>query len=219
MSYYVPPAAATRLSSTAAGLPDSLSEHMPWLHLAGDQSLLGMPSVSIIGSRNASEKGRRRAARLATALAREGVVVMSGLAEGIDAAAHEAAMLVGRTVAVIGTPLSRVYPAQHAALQRRIYTDHLLVSPFEEGEQTYPSSFPARNRVMARLSRATVIIEATNKSGTLHQADECAQAERPLFIVASIYEDKTLSWPRRFPKAIPLSRAEQVTDLLFKAQS
>lgn len=218
MSYYVPPATTTRLSSTAAGLPDSLSGRMPWLYMAGDQSLLGMPSVSIIGSRKASEKGRRRAARLATALAREGVVVMSGLAEGIDAAAHEAAMLVGRTLAVIGTPLSKAYPARHAALQQRVYTDHLLVSPFEEGAQTSRGSFPARNRVMARLSAATVIIEATDTSGTLHQADECTQAERPLFIVASLYEDQTVSWPRRYPKAIPLSSAEQVLTAVLKAQ-
>jgi DNA processing protein len=183
----------------------------PSLFLAGDQSLLHLPAVAIVGSRRASPDGLRRATKLAGALARSGIVVMSGLAEGIDEAAHESAIAVGgRTIAVIGTPLSSAYPAKHADLQQRIYTGHLLISPFSEGTRTFPSNFPERNRLMARLSRATVIVEATDTSGVLHQAAECEAARKALFIARSVREDPKLSWPARFTSAITLDDAEQV---------
>lgn len=209
---YAPPVEHFTLSAAESGFTDKkLILRFPLLYLAGDRKLLEQPAVAIVGSRKASEAGCRRASQLATALARRGLVVMSGLAEGIDEAAHEAAIAAGgSTIAVIGTPLNTAYPAKHATLQQRIYTDHLLISPFPEGTRTFPSNFPERNRVMARLSRATVIIEASDTSGALHQAVECEAAGRALFIAKSVMDDASLTWPRRFKKAITLENAEQV---------
>jgi DNA processing protein len=208
---YLPPAQWVQVASTAAGITNGLSLKVPYLYLAGDQQLLDRPAVAIVGSRKASEDGRRRAAKLAKALVAKGIVVMSGLAEGIDEAAHVAAIDAGgSTVAVIGTPLDKAYPAKHGALQQAIYERHLLVSPFPAGTRTFPSHFPERNRVMARLSRATVIVEAGDTSGALHQAVECESVGRALFIAASVMNDPKLTWPKRFKTAIVLEAAEQV---------
>jgi DNA processing protein len=169
------------------------------LFAAGDESLLARRAVSIVGTRSVSDEGRARAQRLARELASNGVVVMSGLAKGVDRAAHEAAISVGgSTIAVIGTPLSKAYPAENADLQETIYREHLLVSPFAEGEDVFKSNFPQRNRVMAALSEATVIIEASDTSGTLHQAAECRRLGRWLFIAKSVADDPQLTWPSRF---------------------
>ena len=169
------------------------------LHYAGDISLLDRPCVAVVGSRSASDAGLARATRLARELAQSGIVVVSGLAAGIDAAAHTAAVAAGgSTIAVIGTPLNKAYPAANARLQEEIYRNHLLISPFAIGEATFKSSFPKRNRVMAAVTDATVIIEASDTSGTLHQAAECSRLGRWLFIAKSLVDDASLSWPRKF---------------------
>jgi DNA protecting protein DprA len=182
--------------------------------LAGDVELLRAPGVSIVGTREVSEEGWKRASRLARELAEAGIVVTSGLAKGVDTAALTAAIeAAGRVVAVIGTPLDRVYPAENAALQERIYRDHLLVSPFPFGEQVYPSNFPKRNRVMAALSDASVIVEASDTSGTLHQAAECQRLGRWLFIMRAVAEDSRLKWPSKFvgkPKVAVLSSTSEI---------
>jgi DNA processing protein len=142
---------------------------------------------------------------------------MSGLARGVDTSALTSAMEAGgRVVAVIGTPLSKAYPAENACLQTEIYSRHLLISPFQEGETVYRSNFPKRNRVMALLSDATVIVEASDTSGTLHQAAECLRQDRWLFILKSVVDDDRLTWPKKFlgkPKVAILSNTEDI----FKA--
>lgn len=214
-SRYVPPASVVTLTASEAGITNGLSEKVPTLYLAGDRALLAQTSVAIVGSRKASPDGLRRAAKLARALVEAKVVVMSGLAEGIDQAAHRAAIEAGgRTIAVIGTPLEKAYPAAHAALQQEIYERHLLVSPFVPGERTFPSSFPLRNRVMARLSRATVIVEAGDTSGTLHQAAECLAVGRALFIAKSVMETSSATWPPRFLGKPGVYVLERVEDLV-----
>lgn len=214
-SRYVAPSSTLTIPSTEAGITNGLSLAVPFLQLAGDRSLLTMLSVAIVGSRKASPDGIKRTVKLARALAENGVVVMSGLAEGIDQAAHRAAIEAkGHTIAVIGTPLDKAYPAAHAALQQEIYERHLLVSPFTAGERTFPSSFPLRNRVMARLSRATVIVEAGDTSGSLHQAVECTKTGRSLFIAKSVVENKELTWPVRFLGQPGVHVLERVEDLL-----
>ena len=157
------------------------------LHLAGDASLLDRPSIAVVGSRRASHEGRALAAEIACELVRRGLVVLSGLAAGIDATAHEAAMLEGgRTIAVIGTSLDETYPRHHASLQGRIATEHLVVSPFESGTPMAPWHFPKRNRLMARLARAMVLVEAGATSGTRHQVTECLSLGKPVFVHASL---------------------------------
>jgi DNA processing protein len=160
------------------------------LHLAGDTSLLDRPSIAVVGSRRASHEGRALAAEVACELVRRGLVVLSGLAAGIDKAAHEAAMRAGgRTIAVIGTSLDQAYPRHHASLQERIAIEHLVVSPFESGTPTAKWHFPKRNRLMARLARAMVLVEAGATSGTRHQVEECISLGKPVFICASLLSD------------------------------
>jgi DNA processing protein len=172
------------------------------LYLAGDESLLSQgPRVSIVGSREASSDGLRRARALARSLADHGLIVVSGLAKGVDRTAHEGAMeMGGRTIAVIGTPLDKVYPSEHADLQARIMAEHLVISQFAPGTPTTPKSFPMRNRTMALLTDATVIVEAGEKSGTLHQGWEALRLGRLLFLLDSVTRDTSLTWPKEMIK-------------------
>lgn len=173
------------------------------LFAAGDARLLHAPvRVSVVGARDASPEGLRRAAKLAAQLVDHRVVVVSGLADGVDAVAHRAVISAGgRTIAVIGTPLDRCYPAKHQALQEAIYRDHLLVTQFPVGSRVQASNFPARNRTMAMLSHASVIVEASDSSGTLSQAAEIQRLGRSLFIMRSLVENRRLAWPAAFLKS------------------
>jgi DNA processing protein len=188
------------------------------LYYAGDMGLVARPCVSIVGTREATHKGAARAARLASELVQLGVVVVSGLARGIDAAAQSSAVESGgSTIAVIGTPLSMASPSENAPLQELIWRKHLLISPFPEGSPVYRANFPQRNRVMAAISDATVIVEATDTSGTLHQAAECHRLGRWLFIMKAVADDETLSWPRKFlkyPKVMVLSATAEISSAL-----
>jgi DNA processing protein len=217
---YERPRDVRELDSSAVGFTNGFYLRVPRLHYAGDLTLLKQPMVAIVGSREASEEGRLRAAQLAKKLVQDGIVVVSGLAAGIDAAAHRAAIANGgRTVAVIGTPLEKAYPAENAALQEEVYRDHLLISPFAPGMRTFPSHFPERNRVMARLALATVIIEAGDTSGSLHQAAESLDAGRHLFIAKSVVQNERLNWPARFigrPRVHELESSTDVADILLR---
>ena len=192
------------------------------LYYSGDLELLRRPGVAIVGARDVSEEGYQRASRLARELVQAGVVVVSGLAKGVDAAAHKSAISAGgSTVAVIGTPLDKAYPAENAALQEELYLNHLLISPFVDGERVYPSNFPKRNRVMAAVSDATVIVEASDSSGTLHQAAECQRIGRWLFIMQSVANDPTLKWPGKFlgkPKTAVISSTADVVGAISNDQ-
>ena len=178
------------------------------LFVAGNLSLLKRPSISVIGTRDVSEIGARRAHRFARELSEAGIVVVSGLAAGVDTYALAGAMKSnGSVIAVIGTPIDQAYPAANAALQEEIYREHLLVSQFTAGQRVFRSNFPARNRTMAALSDGSVIIEAGETSGTLHQAVECVRLNRWLGISRAVVEDKRLTWPSRFkdyPKCVVL---------------
>jgi DNA processing protein len=169
------------------------------LFVAGDISILEEGArVSIVGARKSSPEGLKRASKLASLLAHRGIVVVSGLAEGIDTAAHESAIKHGgRTIAVLGTPLDQVYPKKNAELQHTIIRDHLAVSQYPLGYPVQPKNFPLRNRTMALLSDATVIMEATDTSGSLLQGWEALRLGRPLFISRSIAETHGLTWPEK----------------------
>ena len=190
----------------------------PHVYCAGDLSILQRPSVSIVGTRDISPEGAARARRLARDLASVGATVVSGLARGVDTEALTSAIAAGgQTCAVIGTPLEKAYPAENARLQEEIYTDHLLLSPFAPGEQTFKANFPKRNRVMAALSDATVIVEASDTSGTLHQAAECVRLDRWLFIMSAIQREGRVSWPSKFigsPKVAWMSSTQDVLDAI-----
>lgn len=187
------------------------------IYMAGALDVLKAPCVAIVGTRDVTETGRDRAYWLAGKLANAGVTVVSGLARGVDTAAHTGALAAdGRTAAVIGTPLNKAYPIENARLQEAIYRDHLLISPFKVGDAVFKSNFPARNRVMAALTDATVIVEASDTSGTLHQAAECTRLKRWLFISKAIVDDPGVKWPAKFLKtydrAIVLNRVSDIVD-------
>lgn len=190
----------------------------PCVWMAGEAGLArAAQRVAVVGSRRVSDAGARRADKLARALARAGVVVVSGLAEGVDGIAHRAAIAAGgRTIAVIGTTIDRCYPTSHASLQTEIYTHHLLVSQFDPAQPTFPSGFARRNRLMALMSQASVVVEAGDSSGTLSQAAETIRLGRPLFIMRSVAERSDLDWPRRFiaSGALVLDDVETVLSVL-----
>lgn len=138
------------------------------LSCRGDLSLLSFPAVALIGSRAATEYGRRVASQLASVLAGLPFVVVSGAAYGIDAAAHRATLAVGgKTIAVLGCGLDVVYPKSHASLLAEIAAHGLLLSEYSLGTQPESFRFPARNRLISGLAKAVVVVEATEKSGSL----------------------------------------------------
>ena len=156
----------------------------PVLAVLGDPAVLSATQVAIVGARNASTAGRRIAEELAEALARAGVVVTSGLARGIDAAAHEGALRGGRTVAVVAGGLDQPYPPENAALQARIAeAGGAVVSEAPLGTAPLARHFPRRNRIVAGLVLGVVVVEAAQRSGSLITARLALEAGRELFAV------------------------------------
>jgi DNA processing protein len=201
------------------GLNEFERRHSPdHLYACGDTSLLeAVARVAVVGSRNASLPGRKRVAKLVAALVDHEVVIVSGLAAGIDTAAHDEALTNGgRTIAVLGTPLDEAHPPSNAALQRRLMEQHLVVSQFPLGHPTLRSNFPRRNRTMALLCHASVIVEAGESSGTLSQGWEALRLNRPLFILKSVFDNAELAWPEEMRKygAQVLEDVEQIFDAL-----
>jgi DNA processing protein len=189
-----------------------------WLYVAGDTDLLGLvPRVAMVGTRKPSRDGCRRAERLARELVQRDVVVVSGLARGVDTVAHQTALDTGgRTIAVLGTPLDVAYPRENAALQARIMAEHLVLTQFGPGHPVGRSNFPRRNRTMALLTHATVIVEAGEGSGTLSQGWEALRLGRSLFILNSLAETPGLAWPAEMVKygAQVLTDVDQLIEVL-----
>lgn len=183
------------------------------LYYAGDVKLARMaPRVAIVGARAASATGLDRARRLAQHIAAVKGVVVSGLAVGIDRAAHEAAIEAGgHTIGVLGTPLDRYYPAENRALQERMMRDHLVLSQFAVGANVGRAGFVQRNRTMALISHATVIIEAGAASGTQSQAWEAIRLGRSLFLHESL-ANADFEWPQKLLRygAIPFADLEDL---------
>lgn len=175
------------------------AKHAPkCLFAQGELSLLNEGlRVSVVGSRKPSEAGVRRARVFCKALVGHEITIVSGLADGIDTIAHETAISNGgKTIAVLGTPLDKCYPAKNRPLLDKIKRDHLVISQFPEGYPSQPRNFPMRNRTMALVSDATVIIEAGEKSGTRHQGWEALRLGRLVFIMESVANNLELSWPK-----------------------
>lgn len=177
------------------------------LYYQGAWELSEMRSLCIVGSRKASEDGLRRAARLSRELVARDFAVVSGLATGIDTAAHKAALDAnGQTIAVIGTPLGQYYPKENKDLQDHIADKHLLISqvPVLRYEQESFKSkryyFPERNATMSALTEGTVIVEASDTSGSLIQARAAMYQGRKLFILDSCFERTDITWPAYFEK-------------------
>ncbi len=175
-------------------LPWSDSRYPAWLRMVpdpppvlwvrGDLSVLEQPSVAIVGSRGASQYAKTIARTLAAGLARAGLVVTSGMARGVDGAAHAGCLDAGgRTIAVLGTGVDVVYPREHAELAERIANAGLLLSELEPGAPPLAGHFPRRNRIISGLSRAVVVVEASEKSGSLITARLALEQGREVMAV------------------------------------
>lgn len=192
----------------------------PNLYFVGDKELLDIrPRVSIIGTRHPSNDGIKNAQILTKFLVNEGVIILSGLAMGIDTVAHQTSIdNGGHTIAVLGTSLDKHYPKENSELQDEIARNHLLISQFPKGSIIKRENFPMRNRTMALLSHISIIIEAGEGSGTIHQGWEALRLGRPLYIIEDMIKDKNLTWPSKLieygAKILPISKKEIILDSL-----
>jgi DNA processing protein len=175
------------LTIDSADFPPLLRESPgapPALFVAGDASALWQPQLAIVGSRSASQGGIANARSFARALSAAGFAITSGLAEGIDAAAHAAALDMNAvTVAVLGTGPDLVYPARHRELAARIAQTGALVSEFPPGTPGKPDHFPRRNRIIAGLALGTLVVEASLRSGSLITARHATEQGREVFAI------------------------------------
>ncbi|MDN7125406.1 DNA-processing protein DprA [Pseudidiomarina sp. 1APP75-32.1] len=176
-----------------ADYPDQLrgiSQPPLVLFCAGNSQLLNAPQVAVIGSRKGSPPAQHTARFLAEHLTRAGLLVSSGMAQGIDRAAHEAALSVGPTLAVLGTGPDKVFPRQHRQLQQRIEQGGVLVSEFVPGTTARRDHFPRRNRILSGLAKGVLVIEAQLRSGTLSTARLALEQNRSLMAIpGSIWDE------------------------------
>jgi DNA processing protein len=189
----------------------------PGLFLRGeaDSALLERPAVAIVGARACSAYGRQVARSLARELAAAGLVVVSGLARGIDAEAHRGALESGgTTVAVLGCGIDRDYPAANRELARQIASTGLVVSEYAPGVEPAPWRFPARNRILAGLSAATVVVEARERSGALITADFALEEGREVFAVPGEITSALSAGANALLRlgAVPLTRPQDVLE-------
>jgi DNA processing protein len=184
------------------------------LYAKGDLGLLARPSLAIVGSRNATPGGLQNAARFARGLAGSGYCIVSGMALGIDAAAHEGALAAGgSTIAVIGTGIDRVYPARHQNLARQIVEHGLVVSEFPLGTKPLAANFPRRNRIISGLSLGVLVVEAALESGSLITARLAADQGREVFAIpGSIHSPQTKGCHRLIKQGAKL--VESAEDVL-----
>jgi len=189
------------------------------LYFQGLWDLVNTPSVAIVGTRQPSDGGISRATKLARLLVADGFAIVSGLARGIDTAAHTAAIEAGGfTIGVLGTPITESYPAENRKLQKEIADKHLVISqvPIVRYSQQHVRAnsyfFPERNVTMSALTEATIIVEAGETSGTLVQARHALKQKRKLFILESCFQNPDLSWPHTFARqgAIRVSDYEDI---------
>lgn len=175
-------------------------------YFRGNWELIENPKrIAIVGSRNVSEEGIKRTRKLVKLLVEQDYTIVSGLAKGVDTTAHSTAIsLDGRTVAVIGTPVTEYYPPENKELQDVIAKQHLLISQvpiWKYSQHDYRINrgyFPERNITMSALTQATVIIEAGETSGTLIQARAALAQGRKLFILDSCFKNRNISWPEKY---------------------
>lgn len=191
----------------------------PFIWVRGELMPEDFRAIAIVGTRQASDEGRKRAARLARDLAREQVTVLSGLARGIDTAAHTAALAAGgRTVGVIGQGLcTPLYPTENRGLAEEICVNGALISQFLPDAPPRPWTFPMRNVVMSGMAMGTVVVEASATSGAKMQARLALEHGKRLFLLESLV--KTQDWARRYaarPDVCVVRHLDDVLEVLVK---
>ncbi len=188
----------------------------PLLFFYGDLRPEDEQSIAIVGTRHPTDAGRKLAAEVATDLTKRGYVILSGLAQGIDAAVHEATLRAdGRTLAVIGTGLRLSYPAKNKELQSRLARESAVLSQFWPDQPPTKRTFPMRNAVMSGFALATVVIEAKGKSGAKMQARLALEHGRPVFLPDSLVREH--DWAQEYaerPGTTVVSTAEEIAEHL-----
>ncbi len=176
-------------------------------YFRGDWGLLNTPTVAVVGARQLSEHGAARARRLVRHLVEDGFTIVSGLAAGTDTVAHTTALeMGGRTIAVIGTPIHKVYPRQNQALQKEIAERFLVISQvpvmlYETKDWRYNRKFfPERNVTMSALTDASIIVEIGELNGTYIQSKAALDQGRPLFLLNNCFKKEGINWPAQFAK-------------------
>ena len=213
------------LSATCDRYPTrllELSDAPPVIYVKGTLASAHPPAVAIVGTRAASAYGLRVARAIATGCVQAGVTIISGLARGIDGAAHEAALAAGgRTVAVLGTGLDVHYPRTHRSLQERIAVDGLLVTEQKPGDSGHGGTFPRRNRLIAALADLTVVVEAGKGSGALITADHAIELNRMVACVPNAIDQVSSMGSNALLKmhAEPILSVQDVLALLRVDQS
>lgn len=202
----------------------SAHHQIPLLYFKGCWDLAWKPKrIAVVGTRLPTENGIKRTRQLVKKLAENGFTILSGLAKGIDTVAHKTALMVDApTIAVIGTPINAVYPKENQLLQSTIAQEGLVISqvPFLlYGSRSWKwnrTFFPDRNETMSALSDATVIVEAGDTSGTLIQAKAALKQGRKVFVLASNFENESISWPAELEKrgAIKAYSTESILEIL-----
>jgi len=208
------------LARSDPGFPpllQAIHDPPPGLFLRGEEEtdLLARPAVAIVGARACSAYGRQIARSLGRELAAAGLVVVSGLARGVDAEAHRGALEAsGTTVAVLGCGIDRDYPAANRELARQVAATGLVVSEYAPGVEPAPWRFPARNRIVAGLCAATVVVEARERSGALITADFALEEGREVFAVPGEITSALSAGSNALLRlgATPLTRAEDVLE-------
>lgn len=197
----------------------SQTEEAPrFLYLRGRINLLqDIRTVALVGSRQAGEEGRKNTERVARILGSNGIIIVSGLAKGIDVTAHKAALDNGLpTIAVIGTNLNQYYPSENKDVQKRIEQEGLVVSQFSPATKTERWFFPLRDGVMSGLSQATVIMEAGETSGALKQARYALKQNRLVLIPQNAFNIPSITWPEKFEKlgALRVKTPSEIIEIL-----
>ncbi len=177
-------------------------EHPIVLFYEGNLDLLKNVSLSIVGTRNPSERAVNDTIRITKFLISKNICIVSGLAKGIDVTAHSFCSDLGykNIIAVIGTPLKKYYPKENRAVQEYIEKNGLLITEFAEFEPTLKWNFLRRNYIMSSISDSTIVMQAGDTSGTVSQARSTLKNGKSLFVPATVFDDPHNSWPHSFKK-------------------
>jgi DNA processing protein len=193
-----------------------IADYPPYLYVKGELTAIG-PAIAIVGSRRASGYGLMTSARLARELARQGVTVVSGMARGIDAAAHRGALEGGgKSIGVLGCGIDIVYPTENRRLFAAMAEQGALISEFPFGTLPLPENFPKRNRLISGISSGVLVVEATAQSGSLITAETALEQGRDVFAIPGNINSETSRGPNRLIKqgAKLVESAEDIMDEL-----
>ena len=211
----------TRLSPLYPESLKHIEDAPPVLYVAGNPQILQNPlSLSIVGARNASINGRKTASRMAYDLTNSGILIISGMARGIDSAAHKGAMYAknqkGETLAVLGTGVDIIYPSENKSLYQQILENGAAISEFPLGTEAQSSNFPRRNRIVSALSLGTLVVEATLHSGSLITARLALEQGKDIFAIPGSPQDSRALGPNKLIKegAVLVENAEDILQVL-----